>query len=269
MSQIKIVVIGNGMVGYKFCERLVKKVPLEDYSLTVFGEEYRPAYDRVHLSEYFTEQSDERLSMAPLEWYSQSGIDLVLGDPVVRVDTQAKKVHSHKGREQAYDKLVFATGSAAFVPPIAGVDKSGIFVYRTIEDLDMIIAYGKKVKRAAVIGGGLLGLEAAKALLDMELEAHVVEFASRLMPRQLDEAGAQLLQEKIESLGVRIHLNKATTHFRGQEAVSGLAFKDGTQLDVDMVVISAGIRPRDEVARLANLAVGERGGIVVNNRMQT
>ena len=264
-----LIVIGNGMVGYKFCERFLSKPISNQYKLTVFGEEPRPAYDRVHLSEYFTIEAEEKLHMAPLSWYGENNINLVLSTPIVKIDTAEKKVFTHNGETYAYDKLVFATGSSAFVPPIPGFERDGVFVYRTIDDLDLIMNYAKGVKSAAVIGGGLLGLEAAKALLDMKLEAHVVEFADRLMPRQLDEEAAGLLKEKIRSLGVHSHLSKITQEIKGNGKVEGLQFKDGEFLPVEMVVISAGIRPRDEVAKKAGLAVGERGGIVVNQNMMT
>ena len=264
-----IIIIGNGMVSYKFLERFIARPAAKEYKITVFGEEPRPAYDRVHLSEYFSNQSEEPLQMAPLSWYKENGIELVTGTPIVKVEASQKKVFTHDHQEFSYDKLVFATGSAAFVPPINGFARNGVFVYRTIEDLELIINYSKKVKRAAVIGGGLLGLEAAKALLDMKLEAHVVEFASRLMPRQLDEEAASLLKGKIESLGVSIHLNKVTDEIAGNGKVEGLQFKDGEFLPLEMVVISAGIRPRDEVAKKAGLKTGDRGGIVVNEHMLT
>lgn len=264
-----LIVIGNGMVGYKFCERFIAKPIAKEYNIIVFGEEPRPAYDRVHLSEYFTSQSEEKLQMAPLAWYKENNIQLVLGTPVLNVDTQGKKVITHDHQEFSYDKLIFATGSSAFVPPIKGFDRDGVFVYRTIEDLEFIINYSKKVSRAAVIGGGLLGLEAAKALLDMKLEAHVVEFASRLMPRQLDADSATLLKDKIQSLGVKIHLDKITEEITGNGKVEGLQFKDGEFVPVEMVIISAGIRPRDEVAKAAGIATGERGGILVNENLLT
>jgi nitrite reductase (NADH) large subunit len=264
-----LIIIGNGMVGYKFCERFLSKPSSGNYKITVFGEEPRPAYDRVHLSEYFSARSEEKLRMAPLSWYEENGIELVLRTPIVRVDPELRKVYTHDGLEYPYDKLVFATGSSAFVPPIKGFERDGVFVYRTIEDLEMIMDYAPKVKRAAVIGGGLLGLEAAKALLDMKLEAHVVEFAPRLMPRQLDGEAAEILKDKIEQLGVSIHLSKITDEIAGNGKVEGMQFRDGEFLPVEMVVISAGIRPRDEVAKKSGLQTGERGGIVVDDYMQT
>lgn len=266
---LKVVVVGNGMVGYKFCEKLLTKMGGGLFSITVIGEEPRPAYDRVHLSAYFSGTSVEELTMAPASWYADNGIQLLTGECVVKLDSTAHFIQTHTGLKIEYDKLILATGSSAFVPPVPGVEKEGVFVYRTIEDLDAIISYSKGATRAAVIGGGLLGLEAAKATLDLGLETHVIEFAPRLMPRQLDAAGAGMLKRKMEALGIQIHLNKNTTQFDGVFSVNGLSFTDGSALEVDMVVISAGIRPRDELAKQAGLAVGPRGGIVVNDELQT
>jgi nitrite reductase (NADH) large subunit len=209
------------------------------------------------------------LTLASKEWYAENGITLYLGDPVSSIDRDHKKIRSFHGVEVEYDYLVLATGSSAFVPKIDGVEKDGIFVYRTIEDLDMILEYGKRARVGAVIGGGLLGLEAAKALIDMGIKAHVIEFAPRLMPRQLDEEGSQILQMKLASLGLTVHLNKNTSLMAGEETVKAMNFADGSSLDVDMVVISAGIKPRDELAMLSGLEIGKRGGIVVNNKLQT
>ena len=268
-NKLRVVVVGNGMVGYKFCEKLVAKAK-DQFELIVFGEEPRPAYDRVHLSEYFAGKTAEDLTMAPLDWYFDNGIKIHLSDPVTNIDREAKTVSSHHGLTIPYDYLVLATGSGAFVPPIPGVEKDGVFVYRTIEDLDMMQEYAKKASKGAVIGGGLLGLEAAKALLDLGLEeTHVVEFAPRLMPRQIDQAGSDILKAKLETLGLKIHLNKNTQEIAGDGVINGMNFVDGSKLDVDMLVISAGIKPRDEVARLSGLEVGTRGGIVVNDKLQT
>ncbi|WP_025764895.1 nitrite reductase large subunit NirB [Dyadobacter tibetensis] len=270
-ANTRIVVIGNGMVGYKFCEKLFSKNHTEqNFTVTVFGEEPRPAYDRVHLSSYFDGASADDLSLASVEWYAQQGITLYLSDPVVDIDRVQKTVRSHHGIVVGYDYLIFATGSAAFVPPIPGVEKKGVFVYRTIEDLELISEHAHHARKAAVLGGGLLGLEAAKALLDLGMEeAHVVEFAPRLMPRQIDEAGSEVLQAQLESLGLQIHLSMATDSILGQESIEGLIFKDGSQLPIDMLVISAGIRPRDELAKIAGLETHPRGGILVDDRLRT
>lgn len=266
-----IVVIGNGMVGYKFCEKLVAKQKNgHRFALTVFGEEPRVAYDRVHLSAYFDGKTADDLTLAPAEWYAANGINLYLTDPVVDIDRDRKEVRSHHGVVVPYDYLVLATGSSAFVPPVNGVEKDGVFVYRTIEDLDLIQSYARKASRGAVLGGGLLGLEAAKALLDLGLdEAHVIEFAPRLMPRQIDDAGSGILQRQLESLGLTIHLSKSTQQITGDDTITGMQFADGSHLDVDMLIISAGIRPRDELAKAAGLATHPRGGIVVDTFLQT
>ncbi len=270
----KIIVIGNGMVSYKFCEKFITKADSSNYNITVFGEEPRPAYDRVHLSEYFTDQSEENLQLASKEWYIENGIELKTNTLISAINRTTKKVVTHRGQAFPYDYLVIATGSYPFVPPIEGVDKKGVFVYRTIDDLDQMLAYGKKIAvegngKAAVLGGGLLGLEAAKAVMDMGLETHVVEFAQWLMPRQLDENGGQVLKETIEKLDIKIHTQKNTKLIGGNGSMTHMEFADGSNLDVEMLVISAGIRPRDELAKSCGLEVGARGGIVVNELMQS
>jgi nitrite reductase (NADH) large subunit len=224
----------------------------------------------VHLSSFFEGKSEQELSLAPLSWYAQNNIKLYLLDPVVDIDRVAKTVRSHHGIVAPYDYLILATGSGAFVPNIPGVEKQGVFVYRNIEDLELMQAYSKHASKAAVIGGGLLGLEAAKAMLDLGMaQTHVIEFAPRLMPRQIDQAGSAILKAKLENLGLQIHLSKNTLSIDGDSAINGMTFGDGTHLEVDMLVISAGIKPRDEVAKLAGLDVGTRGGIIVNDQLQT
>ena len=249
MSTQNIVVIGNGMVGCKFCARLIEKDADKQFNIITFCEEPRPAYDRVHLSEYFSGKTAEDLMLQPLQWYEENGITIHLEDKAVKIDRVAKKVISAKGVEVSYDKVIMATGSLPFVPPVPGIDKQGVFVYRTIEDLEGMMEHGKSASKAAVIGGGLLGLEAAKAAQDMGLETHVVEFAPRLMARQVDEAGGEILKDIIESRDIQVHLSKATTLIRGEDAVAGMEFKDGSELEVDMIIVSAGIRPRDDLAR--------------------
>ena len=271
----KIIIVGNGMVGYKFCEKFVAQEHSKNFEITVFGEEPRPAYDRVHLSEFFENQDAKALEMAPAEWYKENGITLVVGERVSDIDRNNKTIATSKDRGFSYDHLVLATGSSAFVPPIKGVEKEGVFVYRTIEDLEDMLAYAAKIKakkpnaRGAILGGGLLGLEAGKAVMDMGLEAHIVEFASKLMPRQLDSRSSQVLQLKLESIGLNIHLSKATNQILGNGAITGMEFGEDDALDVDMLVISAGIRPRDELGKTSGLEMGARGGIVVDNRMRT
>lgn len=265
----KVIVIGNGMVGYKFCERLVAKDTEQSHQIITFCEEPRPAYDRVHLSEYFSGKTAEDLAMTKFEWYQENGVELHVNEKATSIDRENKTVTTASGKKVPYDKLVMATGSSAFVPPVPGIEKEGVFVYRTIEDLDDIKAYAQKSKTCAVIGGGLLGLEAAKAAQDLGLKTHVVEFAPRLMPRQLDTAAGLLLKEIIEDRGISVHLNKATKNIAGDGVVSAMEFSDDTELEVDMIIVSAGIRPRDELAKNAGLDVGERGGINVDSYMLT
>jgi nitrite reductase (NADH) large subunit len=266
---MKIIVIGNGMVGYKFCEKLAKRQP-RGFEITVFGEELRPAYDRVHLSEYFTGRSGDDLHMASAEWYAENGITLYLGDPVQMISREQKTIQSFKGIVMPYDVLVLATGSAAMVPPIHGVGKKGVFVYRTIEDLDLIQEYAVHAKKAAVLGGGLLGLEAAKAMMDLGIKkTHVIEFAPRLMPRQLDETGAAILKNKLTALGLSIHTQKHTYQVLGDDKVTGIQFADESELSIDLLVISTGIKARDELAIHSGILTGPRGGIVVDDYMRT
>ncbi|GAA4278442.1 nitrite reductase large subunit NirB [Aquimarina mytili] len=270
----KVVVIGNGMVGYKFCEKFVASEKFNEYKLTVFGEEPRRAYDRVHLSEYYAGKTAEDLSMCSANWYEENNIDLHTSEMITEINREEKTVSNHRGTKYSYDYLVLATGSSAFVPPIPGVEKEGVFVYRTIEDLEAIETYAKKLKsegktQAAVLGGGLLGLEAANAVKELGLEAHVVEFAPRLMPRQLDQGGSDMLQAKIEELGLHVHVSKQTKYIQGDKTIEGLQYIDGSELKLDMLVISAGIRPRDEVAKECGLETGLRGGVVVDNAMKT
>ncbi len=267
---MNIVVIGNGMVGYKFCAKLIAKASPNQFNITVFGEETRPAYDRVHLSEYFAGKSAEDLTMAPASWYVENNITLHLGDPIAQINRKEKTVDSHKGFIVPYDILIMATGSSAFVPAIPGTEKNGVFIYRTIEDLEMMTIWAKKAKKGAVIGGGLLGLEAAKAMMDLGVtDTSVIEFAPRLMPRQIDETGSNVLKAKLETLGLKILTNTNTSQILGDDHITGMQFANDSKIEVDMLVISAGIKPRDELAKLSGLTVGQRGGIVVNEKLQT
>ena len=271
----RVIVIGNGMVGYKFCEKFVASAVRNDFELIVFGEEPRVAYDRVHLSEYFSNEDADLLTMAPAEWYEQNNIRLVTSTMISEINREERKVVDHKGQVYTYDYLVLATGSKPFVPPIPNVDSKGVFVYRTIEDLDAIRDYVQKIKKrkrhpkAAVLGGGLLGLEAANAAKELGLQTDVVEFAPRIMPRQLDEAASQMLQSTIEKMGIQVHVNKKATSIMGDEATEALIFADQSQLKTDLLIISAGIRPRDELGKSAGLQLGINGGIMVDNTMKT
>ena len=265
-----LVVIGNGMVGQHFLANLVASPANEDYEIVTFCEEPRPAYDRVHLSAFFSGKTAEDLSLVEPGFFEQHGITIYMGDKAVKICRESKTVVSEKGITIRYDKLVLATGSFPFVPPVPGHDRAQCLVYRTIEDLEAMAAAAKNGTVGVVVGGGLLGLEAAKALQDLGLKTHVVEFAPRLMAVQLDEAGGAMLRRKIENLGVTVHTDKNTSLITdGDQCVNKMCFADGEELETDIVLFSAGIRPRDDIARDCALDVGPRGGIVINNQCLT
>lgn len=269
MTKPTLVVVGHGMVGHHFLEDCVNRNLHQQYQIVVFGEERYAAYDRVHLSEYFGGRSAESLSLVEGDFFARHGIELRLSQQIVAIDRDAHVVRTASGHETHWDKLVLATGSYPFVPPVPGNTLPGCFVYRTLDDLDNIAAQAKGSRRGVVIGGGLLGLEAANALKQLGLETHVVEFAPNLMAVQLDNDGAAMLRKKIEALGVGVHTSKATTEIAATDDGLVLRFADGEQLDTDMVVFSAGIRPQDALARSSGLAIGERGGICIDTACQT
>lgn len=287
----RVVVIGNGMVGQRFMENLIELDVDKKCTISTFCEEPRAAYNRVKLTSYFETRDPSALSMTgdyvdgegKTPWYEENNVELLLNDKVVSVDTEAKRVVGESGKVVDYDVAVFATGSFPFVPPIPGKQRPGVFVYRTIEDLENMLAYVKEnnVKSAAVIGGGLLGLEAAKAVADMEVESHIIEFAPILMCRQIDQGGHDALVGKIEDIGLKVHCGARTESFVGEDGttdsdslspVSALRFSNEgwEDLSVQMVVVSAGIKPRDELARdTGAITVGERGGIIVDDQLRT
>lgn len=265
-----LVVIGNGMVGQHFLDTLATSEVKYLYDIVTFCEEPRPAYDRVHLSEYFSGKSAEDLSLVKRGFFEREGIKIYLGDRAVKIDQDSKCIHSAKGVTIRYDKVVLATGSYPFVPPIPGHEREQCLVYRTIEDLQAIKACARDARVGVVVGGGLLGLEAAKALMDLGLQTHVVEFAPRLMAVQLDEAGGAMLRKKITALGVTVHTSKNTrTITDGDRHVLKMEFADGENLETDLILFSAGIRPRDDIARASGLEVGPRGGIVIDDECKT
>ena len=262
----RLLVVGNGMVGHHFIEQLCDQGLNEHFQIEVFGSEQVAAYDRVQLSKYFETGSADSLMLANVDTYAKQGVTLHLGKEVTRLDTESKCLHTQDGDLWFYDKLILATGSYPFVPPIEGKDRPQCMVYRTIEDLEQIQQAAEKSTSGVVIGGGLLGLEAANALLTLGLDTHVVEFASQLMPVQLNDKAGDLLRDKIEQLGVSVHTSKATTAIvAGESALHRMNFNDDTYLETDMIVFSAGIRPQDSLARQSGIEVGERGGIVIND----
>ncbi|MGD6745630.1 nitrite reductase large subunit NirB [Streptomyces sp. BH106] len=267
-----IVLIGHGMVGQRFLEAAAERGLTDSHRVVVLCEEPRPAYDRVHLTSYFSGTTPEELSMTDPEFIEKHGIELYVGDPAVVVDREARVVHARSGLKVPYDTLVLATGSYPFVPPVPGKDATGCFVYRTIEDLYAIEEYAKNnATVGAVVGGGLLGLEAAGALQGLGLATHIVEFAPRLMPVQVDEGGGAALFKTISDMGLDVHTGVGTQEIVTDDAdtVRAMKLSDGSELATDLVVFSAGVRPRDQLARDMGLSVGERGGITVDEQCRT
>lgn len=269
MTKPTLVVVGHGMVGHHFLEDCVNRNLHQHYQIVVFGEERHAAYDRVHLSAYFDDRNADSLSLVQGDFFAENGIELRLSQQIVDIDREARVVRTASGHETHWDKLVLATGSYPFVPPVPGRDLAGCFVYRTLDDLDNIAAHAAHAQRGVVIGGGLLGLEAANALKQLGLETDVVEFAPNLMAVQLDNDGAAMLRRKIEALGVGVHTSKSTTEIARTDDGLVLRFADGGELNTDMVVFSAGIRPQDALARSSGLTLGERGGISIDNHCRT
>ncbi|MBQ1082426.1 MULTISPECIES: nitrite reductase large subunit NirB [unclassified Nocardiopsis] len=264
----ELVVIGNGMVGHRLVEALRDRDTARRWHVTVVGEEPRTAYDRVALSSYFDGASAHDLSLGDL---SGPAVDVHVNERATAVDRAARTVTTASGRVLPYDRLVLATGSTPFVPPVPGHDLPGCHVYRTIEDLDAITASARGASTGVVVGGGLLGLEAANALRLLGLEAHVVELAPHLMPAQIDQGAAALLRTLVADMGVRVHTGTASTAVEASPGgrAARLVLDGGSHLDTDLVVFSVGIRPRDDLARAAGLEVGERGGIVIDDTCTT
>jgi len=267
MTRKKLVVIGNGMAGMRCIEELLK---IDDslYDITVFGSEPYPNYNRIMLSKVLQGNfSMDEITIHPFSWYDEMGIKLYTDTTITSINIKDKFVVSSKGFKQSYDRLILATGSSAFIPKLPGVDKSGVTGFRSIQDCLAMIEASKRYKRAAVIGGGLLGLEAAKGLLNLGMDVHVVHNASYIMNRQLDSVSAELLRKELEAQGMRFLLNKRTEKVFGHGRAKGLMFDDGTKLVADYIVFAVGIKPRIEFA--ANSGIDTNRAFVVDDYMQT
>ena len=280
MNKAKLVVIGNGMVGHHFIERAIEQGLHDQFEIHVFAEEDRPAYDRVYLSSYFEHKDVSKLNLVDLSRYEDAQIQLHLNQRITNIDAANQCISTEDGTQIDYAELVLATGSYPFVPPIPGREHPHCHVYRTIKDLDDILSTAEKpkVKKGVVVGGGLLGLEAAKALVTLGLETYVVEFAPQLMGVQLDAAGGDILKRKIEALGVKVLTGKNTKaiidNTLSDEASCHLTmqFADDTSLDTDMIVFSAGIRPQDGIIKSnpeCGIEIGTRGGILIDEACRT
>lgn len=273
MAKQRLVVIGNGMAGARAVEEVLARGGAGMFDITMFGDQPYGNDNRILLSNILSGVQDiSEIFLNPLDWYAENGITLHAGSPVTEIDRYGKVVQAANGITAHYDTLLIATGSRAFIPPIPGVFaepgrlKPGIFGFRTIDDCAGIAAAAGRNRKAAVIGGGLLGLEAARGLLQHGCEVHVIHFAGHLMEQQLDAPGGAILKKTMDGMGITVHVGKSTAQVLGEEHVTGLAFKDGTSLDCELVVVAAGIRPNSEIGLRAGLTV-ERA-IVVDNHMR-
>ncbi|MBC7596637.1 MAG: FAD-dependent oxidoreductase, partial [Kineosporiaceae bacterium] len=273
MSQKKkLIVVGGGMVAHRLVEALVERGAYTDWQIDVFGEETRPPYDRVALTSFFSDRDPQDLLLGDQSLWKTPGVRLHRGSKVAHIDREAKQIAA-RNTTFDYDALVLATGSYATIPPVTGSDLPGCFVYRTVDDVAELRAWvtsrQEKLRRpatGAVVGGGLLGLEAAGALTALGAETTVIEFADWLMPLQMDEAGSGALRRLIGQMGVSVRTSTATSTLKpGRDGnVAKMTFADGDKLGVDVVVFATGVRPRDEIARDCGLAIGERGGVLAD-----
>ncbi|WP_197454756.1 FAD-dependent oxidoreductase [Stieleria varia] len=268
----RLVIVGGGMSAFGLCDRLVRRKSIQRYAVTVYGDEPTPAYDRVNLSKLFSESNAEKLLLASPQWYAEHSIKLITGRRIRSIDRESREVIDDQDERIPYDRLILATGSHAFLPPVPGIRSQGVFVYRSLQDLQDIKSFieTNSVSNGVVIGGGLLGLEAAKILSDAGVAVSVVEMAPGLMPRQLDAKGAALLKTRVESMGLEVSLVRRL-HCIETESPGRLRldFENAESVSVGIVIVAAGVRPNDDLARGCGLPVGQRGGIVVDDTLTT
>lgn len=267
MAKQKLVMIGNGMAGIRTIEEILERAN-DLYDITVIGKEPYPNYNRIMLSNILqNKMTVEETIMNPYEWYEEHGIELITNDPVIEVDRANQSVTTANGIEVSYDKLIFATGSKAFVIPVPGSTLPSVIGWRTIDDTEQMMNIAKTKKKAIVIGGGLLGLECARGLLDQGMEVTVLHLAEWLMEMQLDRKAGNMLKADLEKQGMKFEMQANTTEILGEDDVEGVKLADGREIPADLVVMAVGIRPYTEVAKESGLDVNR--GIVVNDVMQT
>lgn len=264
-----VVVIGNGMASLRFCEKLIEYDARHEYQLTVIGDELLPAYDRIALSSIFDGKSDSEVVMAEARWYAYHKMELLLGTQVVAIDRTTKNITTSSGKKIDYDRLVIATGARPHIPPVAGTELEGVHVYRTSDDAYAIRNDGDRATCAVVIGGGLLGLEAAAACKRMRLETTIIERAANLMACQLDAAGGYLLRRTVEALGLKVRTGEQVLALEGERSVRAVRLQNNESIPADLVVLATGIQPNDELGRDAGLAIGANGGIAVDETVRT
>ncbi|WHY54262.1 nitrite reductase large subunit NirB [Peribacillus simplex] len=267
MYKQKLVLIGNGMAGLRCVESIISMDPTA-FEITIFGSEPHVNYNRILLSTVLQgNTSFEDIAINDRDWYIKNNIQLFTGETVVKIDKETRKIITDKEREVHYDKLIIATGSIPFILPVTGVDKEGVIAFRTIEDCQKMIDTSRKYKKAVVIGGGLLGLEAARGLLNLGMEVNVVHIADHLMERQLDSTASLLLQKELENQGMNFLLKKETQEIIGNDRVERVRFKDGTELEADLVVMAAGVRPNIQLAKESGIDTNR--AIIVNDYLET
>ncbi|MDA1477843.1 nitrite reductase large subunit NirB [Bacillus changyiensis] len=268
MEKQKLVLIGNGMAGIRVVEEILMHNK-DLFDITIIGREPHLHYNRVLLSSVLQGEMElNDIIVNSQSWYKENGIHLYTGETAVQIDIGKQTVTTDINRELTYDKLVIATGSSPFVPPIVGVEKEGVYGFRTIEDCQMLInATRRRVRKATVIGGGVLGLEAARGLVNLGMKVDVIHQASYIMQNQLDNQSAAMLQHELEQQGIRFLLEKETEAILGESSVKGVRFKDGTETDTDLVVLAAGVRPNIELAKMSDISVNR--AIIVNDKLET
>ena len=267
MGKKQLVLVGNGMAGVRAIEEILS-VAKDEFQITIFGAEPHPNYNRILLSKVLQGDTDIKdITLNDWDWYEENNIQLYTNETVIKVDTENKTVITDADRIQPYDELILATGSVPFILPIPGADKKGVTAFRDIKDTDTMLAASKQYKKAAVIGGGLLGLEAARGLLNLGMDVSVIHLAPFLMERQLDATAGRLLQNELEKQGMTFLLEKQTEEIVGDDRVEGLRFKDGTSIEADLVVMAVGIRPNTTLGAESGIPVNR--GIIVNDYMQT
>ncbi|GAE28876.1 nitrite reductase large subunit NirB [Alkalihalobacillus hemicellulosilyticus] len=267
MKTQKLVIIGNGMAGVRCAEEILKYAA-SAFDITIIGSEPHGNYNRIMLSSVLQGGTNMKdIMINDIDWYKENGITLYVGETVKRLNRQGKTVETDSGRKVLYDKVVIATGSSPFMIPLPGIDLEGVMAFRTVEDCEKMVSSAKSYKKATVIGGGLLGLEAAKGLLHLGMEVDVVHLGPYLMERQLDEKAAKLLQEELEHQGMNFLLEKQSERLLGRKRVKGIEFKDGSSVRTDLVVMAVGVRPNITLAKESGLEMNR--AIIVNDYMQT
>jgi nitrite reductase (NADH) large subunit len=267
MAKQKLALIGNGMAGVRCIEEILKIQP-ERFEVTVFGSEPHPNYDRIQLSNVLQGATTiDDITINDWNWYKENNITLFSGETVTNIDTAKQIIYSDTNRAVEYDQLILATGSIPFILPIKGADKKGVTAFRNIEDCEKMIEYSKSYKKAAVIGGGLLGLEAARGLLNLGMQVDVIHLSEYLMDKQLDPTAGKMLQRELESQGMNFYLGKQTQEVLGEFDVKGLRFSDGEEISADLVVMAVGIKPNVQLANDCGIPVNR--GIIVDDYMKT